>query len=107
MALRGTLRIRRSPEDAWVNCGAALVRPDAKHEVEARDTTVLIAFVESESELGAGVSEFVREDITRISAREVARWRVALGDAAALSPWRLGMLRRSARRRSSHGCGER
>src|SRR4030095_9452689 len=70
LALRGTVRIRRSPEDAWMNCGAALVRPDTKHEVEARDMTVLIAFVESESELGAALSELVREDITRISARE-------------------------------------
>jgi AraC-like DNA-binding protein len=85
MALRGTLRIRGNPEDAWVNCGAALVSPDARHEVEARDTTVLIAFVESESELGAALSEHVKEDITRISARAVARWRAALGDAAALS----------------------
>jgi hypothetical protein len=83
--LRGTLRIRRNPADAWMTCGAALVRPDAKHEVEARDTPVLIAFVEPESELGAALSERVREDITRISRRAVARWRAALGDAAALS----------------------
>jgi AraC-like DNA-binding protein len=86
MALRGTLRIRGDPEDAWVNCGAALVRPDARHEVEARDTTVLIAFVESESELGAALSERVKENITRISPQAVARWRAALGDAAALGP---------------------
>lgn len=53
MALRGRLRIRREAGDKWVDCGAALVRPDAKHEVEARNRTVLIAFVEAESELGA------------------------------------------------------
>ena len=85
MALRATLRIRGEPGDEWMDCGAALVRPDAKHEVEARDATVLIAFVESESELGAALSEQVREDITRISARAVARWRAALGAVATLS----------------------
>lgn len=85
MALRGTLRIRRQPCDQWVQCSAALVRPDARHEVEARNTTVLIAFVESESELGAALSERLREDITRISARAVDRWRAVLGEVATLS----------------------
>lgn len=85
MALRGRLRVRREAGDKWVDCGAALVRPDAKHEVEARNRTVLIAFVEAESELGAALSERVTEDITPISARAVTRWRAALGDVATLS----------------------
>jgi AraC-like DNA-binding protein len=82
MAVRGTLRIRGKRGDEWMTCGAALVRADAKHEVEARDTMVLIAFVEPESELGAALSERVRQDITRISTREVARWRASLGGPA-------------------------
>ena len=85
MALRGTLRIRPELGDEWMDCGAALVRPDAKHEVDARDTAVLIAFVESESELGAALGERLRENITRINARTVARWRTALGDVTTLS----------------------
>ena len=85
MALRGTLRIRPELGDEWMDCGAALVRPDAKHEVDARDTGVLIAFVESESELGAALGERLRENITRINARTVARWRTALGDVTTLS----------------------
>jgi hypothetical protein len=85
MALRGRLRVRREAGDKWVDCGAALVRPDAKHEVEARNRTVLIAFVEAESELGAALSERVTEDITPISARAVTCWRAALGDVATLS----------------------
>jgi transcriptional regulator GlxA family with amidase domain len=85
MALRGTLRIRPELDDEWMGCGAALVRPDAKHEVDARNTAVLIAFVESESELGAALGQRLRENITRISARTVARWRTALGDVTTLS----------------------
>lgn len=85
MALRGTFQIRRDSGEGWATCGAALVRPDANHEVEAQDTMVLIAFVESESDLGAALLERVREDITRINARDVARWRAALGEPAAIS----------------------
>jgi hypothetical protein len=51
--MQGTLRVRRGPADEWKSCGAALVRPDAFHEVDARDGTVLIGFVDAESELGA------------------------------------------------------
>jgi AraC-like DNA-binding protein len=85
MALRGALRIRGDSGEAWASCGAALVRPDAKHEVEAQDTTVLIAFVDSESDLGAALLERVKEDITRIDSRQVARWRRALGEPATVS----------------------
>jgi hypothetical protein len=41
MAMKGTLMIRSGREDRWLKCGAALVRPDAVHEVDARNTTVL------------------------------------------------------------------
>jgi hypothetical protein len=55
LALQGSLRIRASSRGRWTTCPAALVRPDAPHEVEARETRVLIAFVEAESELGAAL----------------------------------------------------
>src|SRR5262245_28675925 len=57
MAMTGNLQIRRGPDDTWLECGAALIRPDAFHEVDARDTNVLIAFVDAESELGAALCE--------------------------------------------------
>jgi hypothetical protein len=77
------------PPEAWAICGAALVRPDAKHEVEAQDTTVLIAFVESESDLGAALLDRVREHITRIDTLDVDRWRAALGEPATVSAWKV------------------
>jgi hypothetical protein len=67
MAMRGNLLIRGSSDDPWIRCGAALVRPDAAHEVDARDNTVLIGFVDSESELGAALSEHINRGIARIS----------------------------------------
>jgi AraC-like DNA-binding protein len=77
--MHGTLLIRGRVDDQWMRCGAAIVRPDAAHEVDARDTTVLIGFVDSESELGAALSEHIKRDISCISEPQVARWRAALG----------------------------
>jgi AraC-like DNA-binding protein len=79
MAMQGSLLIRGRSNDQWMSCGAALVRPDAAHEVDARDTTVLIGFVDSESELGAALSERLEGHISCISGTQVARWRAALG----------------------------
>ena len=79
MAMRGTLLIRGNSDDPWMRCGAALVRPDAAHEVDAQDTTVLIGFVDSESELGAALSERIEGGISCVSESQVARWRLALG----------------------------
>ena len=80
MALRGTLLIRSGPQEKWAKCGAALVRPDAAHEVDATRTKLLIiGFVDAESELGAALAERIQAEIVRISAKEVARWRAALG----------------------------
>ena len=79
MTMRGSLLIRGSSDDPWMRCGAALVKPDAAHEVDARDNPVLIGFVDSESELGAALSERIEGGISCISENEVARWRVALG----------------------------
>lgn len=84
MTMRGTLRIRAAPGQRWIKCGAALIQPDAAHEVDGRGSTVLIAFVDPESELGAALSERAKQGITVISARRVARWRSALGSTDAL-----------------------
>jgi AraC-like DNA-binding protein len=80
MALKGTLHIRGGPPDAWLKCGAALVRPDAVHEVDARDSTVLIAFVDAESELGSALCAQIEGDILSISRIQLERWRALLGD---------------------------
>jgi len=79
MVMQGTLLVRGGPKDAWMKCGAVLVRPDVAHEIDARDSTVLIAFVDSESELGTALGERIDGDILRISDGQVARWRAALG----------------------------
>jgi AraC-like DNA-binding protein len=79
MAIRGTLLIRGSSEDKWIKCGAALIRPDAVHEVDARGTNFLVGFVDVESELGAALSERIKGNISPIATREVSRWRTALG----------------------------
>jgi hypothetical protein len=78
MAIEGTLLVRGGPEDEWKKCGAALVRPDALHEVAASDTTVLIGFVDSESELGAALCDRIDGNISYITDSRVARWRAAL-----------------------------
>src|SRR5262245_55742029 len=75
MAIKGTLRIRGGSDHNWLKCGAALVRPDAVHEVDARDITVLIAFVDAESELGSAFCERMEGDILSISPIQLARWR--------------------------------
>lgn len=90
LALEGKLRVR-GPRGSWVTCEAVLVRPDAHHEVQARDTTVLIAFVEPESDLGTALAERLKQDITPISSREVARWRAALRSGTRLSRTRVEM----------------
>ena len=79
MTLRGSLLVRNGPEDAWRKCGAVIVQPDVLHEVDARGSTVLIGFIDAESEIGAAFSERVEGDIARVPAHQVARWRAALG----------------------------
>jgi AraC-like DNA-binding protein len=79
MALRGDLLIRGASRGEWMKCGAALVRPDAAHEVDARNTTILIGFIDSESELGKALEERIDGDISCIPEKEVACWRASLG----------------------------
>jgi AraC-like DNA-binding protein len=79
MVMDGTLRIRSGSGDAWKSCGAALVRPDANHEVDARGKTLLIGFIDPESELGTALAERTRGNISPIPTAQVKRWRSALG----------------------------
>jgi AraC-like DNA-binding protein len=79
MVTQGTLRIRSGPKDKWRVCGAALVRPDVLHEVDARGSTLLVGFVDAESELGVALRETIRKDIHCVPARKVVRWRATLG----------------------------
>jgi len=79
MAIKGALLIRSGPGDKWLKCGAALVRPDVFHEVDARKTPVLLAFVDAESDLGSALNERIESDISPIPANRLARWRVRLG----------------------------
>jgi len=80
MALRGTLRFRRSRGPRWTKCGAALVAPDAWHEVDARNADVLIAFVDAESELGAALADWTVSEVAPVASAAVATWRAQLGE---------------------------
>jgi AraC-like DNA-binding protein len=79
MALRGSLLVRSARENAWWKCGGVWVRPDATHEMDARGSTLLIAFISVESDMGAALCERIDGEMTRVPARQVANWRAALG----------------------------
>jgi AraC-like DNA-binding protein len=92
MALEKSLRIRSGPGRKWIACGAALVRPDAPHEVHAVGDLVLLAFVDAESDLGTALLEHIESDITIVQDDTVSTWRRQLGDPATLDgarvePW--------------------
>lgn len=92
MALQGELYVRSGPGRRWTACGAALVRPDAPHEVKAVDVQVLLAFVDAESDLGAALLQKIESDITVLQDATVSSWRSHLGDPATLTgaqvePW--------------------
>jgi AraC-like DNA-binding protein len=97
MALDGTLRFRQRPRQRWTRCAAVLVRPDAWHEVNARETDVLIAFVDPESELGVALVARTGSDVAPIPPATVAEWRTQLGEPTSLTgvrvePWVTGTL---------------
>lgn len=79
MVLQGKLRIRSGPGAAWRTCGAALVRPDVDHEVDAQGRTLLIGFVDPEGELGTALTERIKGDISPVPATQVEHWRLSLG----------------------------
>jgi AraC-like DNA-binding protein len=102
MALEGTLKFRQRARQRWTTCSAVLVRPDAWHEVNARGTPVLIAFVDAESELGTALAERTISTAAPIPMATVTEWRAQLGDSATLSatrvePWVTGTLLRDRR----------
>lgn len=51
------------------------------HEFDAPGGTVVIGFIDAESEIGAALSERITGDIAPVPALEVARWRAMLGTA--------------------------
>src|SRR6266568_102726 len=79
MSMEGSLLVRGDSHEKWRRCRAAMIRPDAVHAVDARTGTVLIAFVEAESELGAVLCERIAGDIACVERRQVASWRETLG----------------------------
>jgi AraC-like DNA-binding protein len=85
MAVEGALLVRKGSRRPWLSCGGALVRADAAHEVDARDATVLIVFVDPHSALGGALSARIQADITPVPEEELAHWRTAIGPGPALS----------------------
>src|SRR5262245_13580153 len=81
MTMQGDMRVRGGPQKRWVRCGAALVRPDAVHEIEAPGLTVVIGFIDPESDVGAALSDRIIGDIVCVPAEDVRRWRAMLGPA--------------------------
>src|SRR5215471_12838871 len=84
LALRQTLRVRERARQTWKTCGGAVIRPDASHEVDARNTDVLIAFVDPESEFGTALVDRIAGEVAILSPHDVAEWRSMLGDPASL-----------------------
>jgi AraC-like DNA-binding protein len=91
MALEGCFRIRRGPSRPWIVCEAALVKADARHQIQidASTTPLIIALVDPESELGGALFEHVSKDITPIKNATVTLWRWQLGDPVSLDSARV------------------
>lgn len=92
LALQGSLGVRSSPRRRWTRCGAALIEPDAFHEISGGKVNVLLTFVDPESDLGAALLENIESEITVVPNSTVAVWRQYLGDPASLTsarvePW--------------------
>jgi AraC-like DNA-binding protein len=92
MALKGNIRIRSGPGQKWRICGAALVTPDAPHEVDASKVDILLTFVDPESDLGSALLEKITLPISVVEESTVKTWRNALGNpktltAARVDPW--------------------
>jgi hypothetical protein len=78
LAFRETLRVRERARRPWKTCGGVLIRPDASHEVDGRNTDVLMAFVDPEGELGTALLDRIAGEVAILSPRDVAEWRSLL-----------------------------
>jgi len=89
VALTGTLRVREGARARWRRCRAVVVKANANHEIDGRDSFVLIAFIGAESTLGAAATKHLQSAIGIVSNREAAQWCRALGDPKALDSARV------------------
>src|SRR5262245_9374256 len=78
MTLQGSLLVRGGREKAWRKCGAVWVRPDATHQVDGRGSTLLMAFISAESDMGAALTERIDGEFACVPAYQVVRWRATL-----------------------------
>lgn len=79
LTVRGSLLVREGSHETWHRCGAALVRPDVLHEVDGSGSTVLLGFMDPESEVGAALCDRIDGDIACLPWYQVCRWRAVLG----------------------------
>jgi AraC-like DNA-binding protein len=91
LTLHGQGRLRGRARKRWSGFTAALIAPDVSHEVDARGTTVIIAFVDPETEVGAGLRRRLEGPLAVLPATEVEGWRRELGvlplQPAAVERW--------------------
>jgi AraC-like DNA-binding protein len=91
VTLDGHGRLRGRARQRWTDFSAALIGPDMPHEVDARGTAVVIAFVDPESEMGAALLERLPAPLVVLPAAEVESWRRELGGpplgAAEVETW--------------------
>src|SRR5262245_14718815 len=105
MSLHGPLLVRSARAQPWRKSGAFWVRPDAAHEVDARGGTVLIGFINAQSDVGAALSEHIDGEIACVPAPELARWRAELGPApneARVERWLIKYLMAGRRHAAIH-----
>jgi len=89
LALSGSVRVRPRRLIGWQHAAAAVVAPDAPHEVDARGVPVLIVFMDPESELTASLRRWGPSNIAVLPDTVVERWRHMLGDHHTLDPQRV------------------
>jgi len=105
LAMRGALRIRGLVDEDWQLCGATLIKPDVIHEVDAQRGTVLVAFIDAESALGASLSGRFDRPLYAVPPRTVDAWRRTLGPRptpASVDRWLAKYLFRGRTERSIH-----
>jgi AraC-like DNA-binding protein len=91
LTLDGGGRLRGRVRERWTDFTAALIAPDVPHEVDARGTTVIVAFLDPETEVGEGLRRRLDGPLAVLPAAEVEGWRRALGarplQPAAVDRW--------------------